>query len=125
MTGILTLIMTFIGVLLIPLLAVLWRGAVKWTRVETKLDNVIEDLKMIVEDKDKVHREMTDQMREDRKATNDRLTWLERNLWERGKTSALRSSRKRRELRSSEQGHRRRQGDAHAAGRQRQGRTAG
>lgn len=101
MTTVLEISLSIIGILLIPLLALIWRGAVKWTRVETKLDWVIEDLKKIVEDKDKVHQEITDQMREDRKATNERVTWLEHNLWERGK-HALRDQRRWRQLPGSQ-----------------------
>ena len=85
MYSLLTIIVAIIGVVITPMVVVLWRGAVKWSRFETKLDGVIDNLKKIVEDKDKVHQEITDSMREDRKATNERLTWLERNLWERNK----------------------------------------
>ena len=67
--------------LLIPMVVILIRTAVKWTRVETKLDQVVKDLALIVEDKDKVHREMQTQMREDRNANNQRLRWLEEHLW--------------------------------------------
>jgi hypothetical protein len=74
MSNILQIAMWFIGVLLIPLIAIAFRGAIKWTRVESKLDSLLN-----------LHVQITDQMREDRKATNDRLTWLERNVWNGGK----------------------------------------
>lgn len=55
---------------------VTWR-----TRTDDRMTGVANDLTKLVEDKDKVHRELVDQMREDRRATNERLTWLERNAW--------------------------------------------
>jgi hypothetical protein len=76
--------LTVIAVLLIPGLTLLWRGAVKWTRVEVKLDAVVKDLSKIVEDKDRTHAELAAQMREDRTATNSRLRWLEEHLWKNG-----------------------------------------
>jgi hypothetical protein len=76
--------LTAIAVLILPGVALLWRGAVKWTRVEVKLDNVVADLGRIVEDKDRTHAEMIAQMREDRAATNQRLRWLEEHLWKIG-----------------------------------------
>jgi hypothetical protein len=77
----LTIILSFLAVVFIPTMILLVRGAIKWTRVETKLSEVADDLKQIVIDKDKVHQEMLSQMREDRDATNLRLRWLEENQW--------------------------------------------
>lgn len=85
---IIEIILSIIAVLLLPGLTLLWRGAVKWTRVEVKLDTVTDKLQEIVRDKDKVHQEMLVQMREDRTATNSRLRWLEENLWKRNNTSS-------------------------------------
>lgn len=76
--------------LLIPLIVFLVRGAVKWTRVEAKMDHAITELKKIVEDKDKVHEKIYQQIQEDRKATNDRLRWLEEHLWNHDSSSASR-----------------------------------
>ena len=97
MTTWLSLILTFISVLLIPLAVVVVRGALKWSRMESSLDNAVKSLQQIVTDKDKVHKELSDQMREDRKATNERLTWLERNVWK-GGSSALQGRKERREM---------------------------
>lgn len=72
---------TIIGLVILPVLFVLMRAMIKWSRVETKLDHVVGRLDEIVRDKDKVHTEIVEQMKEDRSATNARLTWLERNLW--------------------------------------------
>lgn len=76
-----SVILGVLSILLIPLVGLIWRGAVKWTRVETKLDTVVEDMKEIVRDKDAVHREINNTMREDRAATDRRLRWLEEHLW--------------------------------------------
>jgi len=77
-------ILGIISVMLVPLIVFIWRGAVKWTRVEDKLDGVIRNVADLVRNEDKIHQTMIDQMKEDRRATNERLTWLERNLWNRG-----------------------------------------
>jgi hypothetical protein len=53
--------------LLIPLIVLIVRGSIRWTKIETKLDNLSEDIK-----------DLKDQMTDDRAATNNRLTWLER-----------------------------------------------
>jgi len=81
---VITLILGTITGLLIPMIVFLVRGAVKWTRVEAKLDHAIDNLTHIAEDKDRVHNEIYAQMREDRKATDRRLRWLEEYLWKRG-----------------------------------------
>jgi septation ring formation regulator EzrA len=94
MTTWISLILAFLSVLLIPLIVIAFRGAMKWSRMESKLDNVVTSLQDIVKDKDKVHAELTYQMREDRKATNERLTWLERNVWK-GNKDALQSGKER------------------------------
>lgn len=70
-----------LATLIIPALFLLIRLAIKWTRVEDKLDAVVADLHDIVEDKNRTHAEMLAQMREDRAATDRRLRWLEENLW--------------------------------------------
>lgn len=84
MTAWLSVVVAVIGVLLIPALVLLVRGAVKWTRVEVKLDVVTDKLAAIVSDKDRTHAEMLSQMKEDRSATNRRLEMLERIWIERG-----------------------------------------
>lgn len=79
----LTLTLGVISSLLIPLMVILIRGAIKWARVESKLDHAIEELRSISADKDRVHTEIYSQMREDREVTNKRLRWLEEHLWNR------------------------------------------
>lgn len=66
----------FTGVLL-PTFAIMWRGAIRWTRVEDRLAGLCEDIKELVESKDRVHAEMLAQMRYDREATDRRLRFIE------------------------------------------------
>lgn len=73
-----------VGVLFIPVIVLLFRGAIKWTRTEDKLDHAVSEIHELVESKDKVHAAMFEQMRADREATNRRLEWLERAWMERG-----------------------------------------
>lgn len=79
----------------LAVLGIAWRGinkaantsavaAARWQKTEDKLDNIVEKVSELVKDKEKVHKELADQMREDRKATNERLTYLERKVWNRG-----------------------------------------
>lgn len=79
----LALSLTFLSVVLIPLIVLIYRGAVKWTRVEEKLDRVARDLAEVIKDKDETHRAMFDAMKDDRAATNARLRWLEEHIWNR------------------------------------------
>lgn len=76
-------IISSIAIILTPMIAFLYRTTVKWTHVEDKLENVVEDVKDLVKDKDKVHTEILSQMTHDRDATDKRLRWLEQNLWRR------------------------------------------
>ena len=75
------ILLTAMGVIFIPLIVVLYRGIVKWTRTEDKLDGLVDDVRTLVKDKDETHKEIISQMTEDRKATNARLRWLEENIW--------------------------------------------
>lgn len=78
------------------------RASMRWARVEIRLDEVCADVSLLTSNKDKVHSEMVEnmslvhrdisnQMREDRAATNQRLRWLEENVWK-GGNSAVRSA---------------------------------
>lgn len=77
----LTIILTVFAVLFIPTLTLIVRATVKWTRVESKLQEIADDLVKIVRDKDETHNQMFTAMREDRAATDRRLRWLEEHLW--------------------------------------------
>jgi hypothetical protein len=70
--------LTVIGVLLIPLLGIATRAMVKWIRTEDRLDVLVRDVRTLVTDEKAVHKEMSDQMKYDRDATNKRLIYLER-----------------------------------------------
>jgi methionine salvage enolase-phosphatase E1 len=79
-----TVSISFTAVVVLPLVILLFRIAVKWTKTEDKLDIIAEDLKEIVADKNRVHQEITQQMTDDRKATDRRLRWLEEHIWKTG-----------------------------------------
>ena len=64
-------------VVIVPILVLLIRGAIKWTRTEDKLGTLIDTMKELIIDKDKVHSEMLAQMRIDREATDKRLRFIE------------------------------------------------
>ena len=72
-----SVILTVFSVLLIPTLIILIRGAVKWTRTEDKLGMLVDDVRQLVADKDKVHSEILEQMRVDRENTDRRLRFIE------------------------------------------------
>lgn len=75
------LAISFLGIVLIPLIILLWRIAVSSTKNQDKLASLEDDIRALVADKDKVHAKLYEQMREDRNATNQRLRWLEENVW--------------------------------------------
>jgi hypothetical protein len=77
------IILTVFSVLLVPALAILLRGAVKWTRTEDQLATLVGDVGQLVADKDKVHAEILEQMRIDRDATDRRLRYIE-EFWMEG-----------------------------------------
>lgn len=54
----------------LPTLALMFRITVLWTRSQDRISGLATDLQETVE-----------QARDDRRATNERLTWLERNAW--------------------------------------------
>lgn len=84
-TAVVTIILSSLGVIFIPLLIMLYRGIVKWTRVEDKLNELVQDMKQVVADKDATHRDLINQMGKDRDATDRRLRWLEENTWRKEK----------------------------------------
>lgn len=90
---VITLILTVMTLLFLPMLGLLFRITIKWTKIEAKIGELTDDMSKLVADKDKTHKDMLEQMREDRNATNTRLRWLEETLWGRsggkGKHNAL------------------------------------
>lgn len=77
---IIEILLSIIGILLIPLIALMLRMAIKRTQTEDDVKHLIMEVQKLVADKDKVHAAMLDQMREDRQATNRRLEYLE-SIW--------------------------------------------
>lgn len=78
---VLSIVVTVVVFMVIPLVGTIIRNAMRWQKIESKVDEIVNDLKSIVSDKDKVHTEMLAQIRDDRKATDRRLRWLEEHLW--------------------------------------------
>jgi hypothetical protein len=99
----LTVTLAVFSVLLLPALAIMVRGAVKWTRTEDKLSVLVEKVTELTTDKDRVHtellahiqagqrsdaeahRELLEQMRTDRDATDRRLRFIEEFWMVRGR----------------------------------------
>lgn len=80
----LEIILTILAVLILPGIGLMIRSAVRSARLESDVRNVIEDVKQVIMAETEAHKEIYAQMREDRKASNQRLSWLEQNLWKRG-----------------------------------------
>jgi len=72
-----SLILTVITLLFIPTVAFLVRAAIKWTRTEDQLKSLVAAVEHLVDDKDKVHAAMLDQMTRDRDTTDRRLRFIE------------------------------------------------
>lgn len=79
--GITIAALTLVFLVLSTIVGLLVKVIIRWTHIEDRMDAVAKDITDLVDDKDKVHREMINQMREDRHATNERLTYLERSVW--------------------------------------------
>jgi hypothetical protein len=82
-------LLTLLAVIVTPWMRASRRDAVKWAQVEGKLDAIVDRLSDIVSDKDRIHGELAAQMREDRKATDERLRWLERQRSQRQSRTSL------------------------------------
>lgn len=76
-----SLALTFIGVILVPLFVLLFRLTISGTRLTDRVGSIENDLKDLVDNKEKVHAAILEQMKDDRRATDRRLRWLEQNLW--------------------------------------------
>lgn len=72
MVEILTLVISVMGVIILPFIIMAFRAAIRWKGIEDKLGNVVDDLGGLIA-----------QMKEDRKSTDRRLRWLEENIWRR------------------------------------------
>lgn len=85
----LTVALAAVSVLLIPALAILVRGAIRWTRTEDKLAELVTDVKELVSDRDKMNAAILEQMRSDREATDKRLRFIEEFFMRRGRDALL------------------------------------
>jgi hypothetical protein len=72
-----TLVLSVIGILLIPLIRMAWLAMVRWISTETQLKQLVKDVGTLVENQDTVHSAIYKQMQIDREATNTRLRYLE------------------------------------------------
>lgn len=77
----LTISLSILSIILIPLLALLIKVVQKATRLDVNQEQISDSLVSLVRDKDKVHAAMLDQMKEDRRTTDRRLRWLEEYVW--------------------------------------------
>jgi hypothetical protein len=73
--------LSFLAIILIPLLVMLVRIVQKATRLEGNQERISNSLISLVQDKEKIHAAMLDQMKDDRRATDIRLRWLEEHYW--------------------------------------------
>lgn len=75
------IILSALTVIFIPLMVMLYRGIVKWTRTEDKLNELIVDMKSLIDEKDTTHREIASVIERTAKALDIRLRWLEEHKW--------------------------------------------
>lgn len=73
-------VVTSIGVLIIPALALMVRAAVKWTRTESELGNLVDDFKTLVVNESKVHGEILETVRQNREASDNQMDSLDKRL---------------------------------------------
>lgn len=67
--------------LLIPLLVMMVKLTIKWTRVEDRLARVADDLARMVRAKDQTHEEIVEKLDDVSRGLDTRLRWLEENAW--------------------------------------------
>lgn len=82
------LLLGIVGTLLIPAIVILTRGAVKWTRTEDQLKNLIDDMKQLVQGEDKVHAAILGQIQADRENADKRLRFIEEYFMMKGRESS-------------------------------------
>lgn len=78
------IVLTIIAVILIPGVALLVRGTMKWTHTSDKIDNMANSMEQIVTNNDAAHQAIINQMTNDREATNRRLRWFEEYFMQNG-----------------------------------------
>lgn len=75
--------LSFMFVLVIAVFGLVIRITRKWSKMESDLTRISDNLAEAVRDNKDAHIEIAAQMREDRHVANERLTWLERNVYSR------------------------------------------
>ncbi len=73
-----------LGLLVLPMLALMVKGTLRWARAESNLERLIIDVLNLIKDNDRVHTAIFEEMRNDHQATDRRLRWLEEYLWKKG-----------------------------------------
>lgn len=63
------------------LLAVLFRGIRAWSSIDRKLTVIEATVSNHIVTSDATHRQISESLGQDRRATDERLRWLERNMW--------------------------------------------
>lgn len=80
MTAVLSVVIAALSLVFIVfsgVMTLLIRVIIRYTKTESKLDSVAQDLKDLMISKDSMQREMLEQMKIDRDATDRRLRYLE------------------------------------------------
>jgi hypothetical protein len=57
------------------------KGAQRWTKTESRLEDLVHQVEKLIANKSEEHRVILSTIRDDRQATDRRLRWLEENLW--------------------------------------------
>lgn len=79
-------LLTLIFMVISAILTIVVRGERRQTRTEDKVSQMVDKVEEIVRDKDRIHKEMLEQMRYDRDATNKRLRFVEEWFMRKGPT---------------------------------------
>lgn len=74
--------------LLALVLGLVMRITRKWTRIEDQLGELTKDIRHIVEEKSEAHEQLFQAIRTLDATLNERVTYLERNLWRKRRGSS-------------------------------------
>lgn len=70
-----------LSVIVIPFFVVLWKTSARWTTMDMRMAQMNTELRALVNDKERAHSTLLDQITRDREATNMRLRYLEEHAW--------------------------------------------
>ena len=70
-----------VSIILLPFLIMLFRLTIQGTKLVDRVGNIEADLKDSIQNQTRSSEAIYSQMRDDRLANNQRLRWLEENLW--------------------------------------------